>query len=63
MINEYFIYEGQQLTTIGNNYFMLVQNDPKWSKNFIYAGQQLKRIKEDYRQLSVIIDKKEGVPK
>ena len=30
---------------------------------FIYAGQQLMTIKEDYRQLSVIIDKKEGVPK
>ena len=42
MNNEYFIHAGQQLKTMDNNYFLLVQNDPKWSKKFIYAGQQLK---------------------
>ena len=35
MINEYFIYAGQQLKTIENNYFILVQNDPKWSKKIL----------------------------
>ena len=43
-----FIYAGQQLKTIGNNYFYQSKMPQNGPKNFIYAGQQLTSITNNY---------------